>query len=72
MLCQICNQEIPKARAEFLQETDRPPTCVKHSTEGAVVGYSVYPHKTGSTCVVVKPEDEEALRRAQNAHRREM
>lgn len=72
MLCQFCQKEVPEARAEFLQETNRAPTCIEHSTEGAVVGFQVYPHKTGSICVVVKPEDEEAVRMAQNAHRREM
>lgn len=67
--CKVCDCEIPKERLEALPNTE---TCVKHSVEKAYVGVMCFPHKTGSSLVKVKPnENPEALRRMMRAHKRE-
>lgn len=69
--CKFCAKEIPAARVDFLLKTGRQPvSCVEHSTERAVVGFPVFPHKTGSQVVVIKGDDEEGLRLAERAHQR--
>jgi NAD-dependent SIR2 family protein deacetylase len=70
MNCPYCHKEIPQERVNFLVETERPITCVECSREEGVIGFQVYPHKTGSECVVIRPDDEEALRLADRADKR--
>jgi hypothetical protein len=67
--CEVCGEEIPAGRLEALPDTR---TCVKHSTVKGYVGYMVsdFSKGTAPALVMVDPDDEEAMRRAKRANRR--
>jgi hypothetical protein len=66
--CCVCGEKIPAARLEALPNTK---TCVEHSTVKPYHGFQVFPHKTGSQCVLVDPNNEESMRLASRAYHRE-
>lgn len=70
MRCQTCNVLIDTDRAEYLAETNAPPTCTAHSTTKAKVTLMEYGHKTAGALVVVDGEDKESVRLANRAYRR--
>lgn len=65
--CRVCGKPIPAERLEALPNTAH---CVEHSDVKKKVGFMVYPHKTGSSIVMIDPDDTEALRQANNANAR--
>lgn len=72
MNCKVCQKEIDSDRAEFLELTGKASTCVDHSEEVQKVVFMEYDHKTAPSLVVVDGADQEAVRLATRAFRRQM
>jgi RNA polymerase-binding transcription factor DksA len=68
--CKDCKQPIPVERLEALPETDYCIECADNHVEKKV-GFMVYDGKTAPDIVFIDPQDEEKLRLAQRADRRE-
>jgi hypothetical protein len=70
--CEKCNREIPQRRIEaFLERTGQlPTTCVNCSNTRHYIGFQVFGHKTGGTCIVIDPKNREMLRQAVRADKR--
>jgi hypothetical protein len=71
--CQVCDTIIPLARLDAVPDTVYCVKCAAKYGPKPKVGFMVSTASKGtaSTLVTVDPDDEEALRRAQRAHRRE-
>lgn len=41
MKCKHCNVEVPQGRVEFLKKTNKPITCLQHSTTEKKIGMPV-------------------------------
>ena len=67
MKCKYCNCEIPMERLEVLPHTT---TCVRCSDEEKNLAFMVYPHKTGSDCMIVRSNNKENVRIAKRGNRR--
>lgn len=69
MTCKTCGCEIPQERLELLPDTD---TCVKHSEDQKVLGFtfSQFSKGTASELAMVRPQNKEDLRQAQRANGR--
>lgn len=70
--CVKCGVKIPKERLEILPNTELCIKCSQKYGPQKLVGYMVYDGKTGGDLVTVDPSDEESMRLAKRAHRREM
>jgi len=72
-LCEHCSTKIPQARLKALPETTMCVKCAETHGPKPVRGFMVSNASKGtaSVLVTVDPDDEEALRRAERAHRRD-
>jgi RNA polymerase-binding transcription factor DksA len=71
--CEHCETEIPEARLDAIPETTMCVKCAEVHGPKKRVGFMVSgaAKGTASVLVTVDPDDKEALRRAERAHRRE-
>ena len=74
--CKHCGGEIPQERVEFLEQSNRDLTCVKHSKEQAAKSYLVFDNKTAGSIMIVPnrsdgSHDIEAIRQAERADKRD-
>lgn len=69
MQCIRCSSPVPDERAECLQDSGRPVTCLGCSSERAKTVLLEYGHKTAG-CAVVVGTDAEQIRLARRAYRR--
>lgn len=71
--CKICNEIITLARLQVVPHTELCIKCAKKFGPKKKVGFMVSTASKGtaSALVAVAPEDEEEMRRAVRAHRRE-
>ena len=67
--CEFCGSGVHPDRAEFLQETGRPVSCMSCSGERPRMVLMEYGHKTAGYAVAV-PNSPEAQRLAMRAYRR--
>lgn len=63
-LCSWCQKSMPDERLELYS------TCKDCTNEKPYFGVSVYPHKTGGHAVLIKGNNSEGIRQAQNANKR--
>lgn len=62
--CSWCSTQMPDERLEFYS------TCAKCTNEKPYFAVQMYAHKTGGHAVLIKGDNKENVRLAQNANRR--
>ena len=72
MKCSNCGASIPPARLEIVPDTEYCVRCAEKLGPKKRIGFMVSTASKGTaaTLVAIDPDDAEAMRRAQRAHRR--